>query len=157
MTARSGLVTAGLLAGTIALNVPAPSAPPEESAASSVEVARDLTYVATPPVDAGDTTLDLYFAAGAPGAAPAGASPIVVFVHGGGWRRGYKAPHAAKGERFAREGFLFASVNYRLHPAVDVATQADDVAQAFVSLALAAKTTGAVLTVDGGNIAAALR
>jgi rhamnose utilization protein RhaD (predicted bifunctional aldolase and dehydrogenase)/NAD(P)-dependent dehydrogenase (short-subunit alcohol dehydrogenase family) len=34
---------------------------------------------------------------------------------------------------------------------------ADDVAQAFVSLAKAAKTTGAVTTVDGGNIAAALR
>jgi rhamnose utilization protein RhaD (predicted bifunctional aldolase and dehydrogenase)/NAD(P)-dependent dehydrogenase (short-subunit alcohol dehydrogenase family) len=34
---------------------------------------------------------------------------------------------------------------------------ADDVAQAFVSLALARKTTGAVLTVDGGNIEAALR
>lgn len=34
---------------------------------------------------------------------------------------------------------------------------AEDVADAFVSLALARKTTGAVLTVDGGNIAAALR
>jgi len=34
---------------------------------------------------------------------------------------------------------------------------ADDVARAFVDLALAEKTTGAVLTVDGGNIAAALR
>jgi rhamnose utilization protein RhaD (predicted bifunctional aldolase and dehydrogenase)/NAD(P)-dependent dehydrogenase (short-subunit alcohol dehydrogenase family) len=34
---------------------------------------------------------------------------------------------------------------------------ADDVAQAFVSLAKAMKTTGAVVTVDGGNIAAALR
>ena len=32
-----------------------------------------------------------------------------------------------------------------------------DVAQAFVALALARKTTGAVITVDGGNIAAALR
>ena len=32
-----------------------------------------------------------------------------------------------------------------------------DVAQAFVDLALARKTTGAVMTVDGGNIAAALR
>src|SRR5262249_51621143 len=30
-------------------------------------------------------------------------------------------------------------------------------AQAFVALALASRTTGAVLTVDGGNIAAALR
>jgi NAD(P)-dependent dehydrogenase (short-subunit alcohol dehydrogenase family) len=35
--------------------------------------------------------------------------------------------------------------------------KASDVAQAFVALALASKTTGAVLTVDGGNIAAALR
>ncbi len=35
--------------------------------------------------------------------------------------------------------------------------KAEDVAQAFLSLALAEKTTAAVLTVDGGNIAAALR
>lgn len=35
--------------------------------------------------------------------------------------------------------------------------RAADVAQAFVQLALAAKTTAAVATVDGGNIAAALR
>lgn len=34
---------------------------------------------------------------------------------------------------------------------------ADDVAQAFVDLALAEKTTGAILTVDGGNIAASVR
>jgi NAD(P)-dependent dehydrogenase (short-subunit alcohol dehydrogenase family) len=34
---------------------------------------------------------------------------------------------------------------------------AEDVAKAFVSLALAERTTGAVLTVDGGNIAAAVR
>jgi len=35
--------------------------------------------------------------------------------------------------------------------------KAVDVAQAFLALALARKTTGAVLTVDGGNVAAALR
>jgi hypothetical protein len=34
---------------------------------------------------------------------------------------------------------------------------ATDVAQAFLSLALADRTTAAILTVDGGNIAAALR
>ena len=33
----------------------------------------------------------------------------------------------------------------------------EDVAQAFLTLALAQKTTGHVMTVDGGNIAAALR
>ncbi|MBS0534397.1 MAG: bifunctional aldolase/short-chain dehydrogenase [Proteobacteria bacterium] len=35
--------------------------------------------------------------------------------------------------------------------------RAEDVAEAFAALAVARKTTGAVLTVDGGNIAAALR
>jgi NAD(P)-dependent dehydrogenase (short-subunit alcohol dehydrogenase family) len=34
---------------------------------------------------------------------------------------------------------------------------AADVAGAFVTLALAPATTGAIITVDGGNIAAALR
>ena len=35
--------------------------------------------------------------------------------------------------------------------------KSEDVAQSFVDLALARKSTGAVMTVDGGNIAAALR
>jgi NAD(P)-dependent dehydrogenase (short-subunit alcohol dehydrogenase family) len=35
--------------------------------------------------------------------------------------------------------------------------KAEDVAKAFVDLALAAKTTAAIVTVDGGNIAAAVR
>ena len=35
--------------------------------------------------------------------------------------------------------------------------KAEDVAKAFVDLALSRKTTAAVLTVDGGNIEAALR
>jgi enoyl-[acyl-carrier-protein] reductase (NADH) len=34
---------------------------------------------------------------------------------------------------------------------------ADDVAQAFVASALLEKTTGNVITVDGGNVAAMLR
>jgi hypothetical protein len=34
---------------------------------------------------------------------------------------------------------------------------AEDVADAFVHLALETKTTGSITTVDGGNIAAALR
>ena len=42
-------------------------------------------------------------------------------------------------------------------PKFSVCAEAEDVAQAFVDLALARKTTGGILTVDGGNIAAALR
>ena len=35
--------------------------------------------------------------------------------------------------------------------------KAEDVAKAFFHLAISQKTTGAILTVDGGNIAASLR
>jgi acetyl esterase/lipase len=123
-----------------ALPSPIPAATTPNLPAPRVASATSLTYLATPPVPSGDTTLDLYFAAVPPGAPPQQPAPIVVFVHGGGWRRGDKAPHAAKGERFAREGYVFASINYRLHPAVDVATQALDVAQAVSWVARNAET-----------------
>lgn len=151
MTAN-GLLALLLLAGVPICGAPvasqstsrATTAPgPSEGATPvgvEVEVARDLTYLATPPVAAGGTTLDLYYTASAPGAAPADPSPIVVFVHGGGWRRGDKAQHAEKGEYFARAGFLFASINYRLYPDVDPATQALDVAQAVSWIARNAET-----------------
>ena len=35
--------------------------------------------------------------------------------------------------------------------------KADDVAKGFLHLALSQKTTGAIITIDGGNIAASLR
>lgn len=50
-----------------------------------------------------------------------------------------------------------SEANYMGGNLLGIEVTADDVAQAFVSLAKAAKTTGAVITVDGGNIAAALR
>jgi rhamnose utilization protein RhaD (predicted bifunctional aldolase and dehydrogenase)/NAD(P)-dependent dehydrogenase (short-subunit alcohol dehydrogenase family) len=50
-----------------------------------------------------------------------------------------------------------SEANYMGGNLLGVEVTAADVAQAFVSLAKATKTTGAVVTVDGGNIAAALR
>ena len=54
--------------------------------------------------------------------------------------------------------------DYLRHDAVGLAeciarreVTADDVADAFVYLALAQKTTAAIITVDGGNIEASLR
>ena len=44
-----------------------------------------------------------------------------------------------------------------LAPDPTILPTADDVAEAFVFLALARKTTAAVVTVDGGNIEASLR
>jgi arylformamidase len=63
-------------------------------------------------------------------------APMVVFVHGGGWKRGdkrnatgqYKAPH------YLSQGYAFASVNYRLVPDATVEEQAADVANAVAYL-----------------------
>jgi len=62
----------------------------------------------------------------------AGNAPIIVMVHGGGWRRGDKRMSGVvqnKMQRWVGKGFIFVSVNYRLLP-TDVLTQAQDVASA---------------------------
>jgi len=56
--------------------------------------------------------------------------PVVVWIHGGGWRRGDKANVQLKPKAFVDRGFAFVSVNYRLHPAVDYKEQAGDIAKA---------------------------
>jgi acetyl esterase/lipase len=70
-------------------------------------------------------------------------SPLVVFVHGGGWKRGDKA-HAAdtKAAHYLSQGYGFVSMNYRLVPAVKVEEQAADVAMAVAYLVKEAKTLG---------------
>ena len=57
---------------------------------------------------------------------------LVIFVHGGGWKRGDKdnATGAAKVEHFLGAGYAVASINYRLVPAHRVEDQARDVADA---------------------------
>ncbi|MGJ4953323.1 alpha/beta hydrolase [Bradyrhizobium sp. HKCCYLS20291] len=60
------------------------------------------------------------------------AAPLIVFVHGGGWKRGDKrnATGAAKVEHLLAQGYAFASIDYRLVPAATVEQQAADVAAA---------------------------
>jgi arylformamidase len=63
-------------------------------------------------------------------------APLMVFVHGGGWKRGdkgnatgqFKAPH------YLEQGYAFASINYRLVPDATVEQQAADVASAIAYL-----------------------
>jgi acetyl esterase/lipase len=76
-------------------------------------------------------TLDLWRARDARGAAP-----LVVFVHGGGWKRGSKdnATGRFKAEHYPAEGYAFASINYRLVPTATVEEQAADVASAVKAL-----------------------
>lgn len=57
-------------------------------------------------------------------------APLIVFVHGGGWKRGDKtsATGADKVAHFTDAGYAFASINYRLVPGASVEQQAADVA-----------------------------
>jgi acetyl esterase/lipase len=68
--------------------------------------------------------------------AKSGQAPLIVFVHGGGWKRGSKdnATGRYKPEHFPAEGYAFASINYRLVPSATVEQQAADVAAALNAL-----------------------
>ncbi|TXI10608.1 MAG: alpha/beta hydrolase [Novosphingobium sp.] len=78
--------------------------------------------------------------------APAGAKnvPLVLYVHGGGWKRGSKdtAMGNALPGHLRDQGYAFASINYRLVPAATVEQQASDVAQALAYLLARADKLG---------------
>ena len=91
---------------------------------AGARVERDVAYGASPA-----QRLDVYRPAGA----AQGGAPVILFLHGGGWRRGdkgmaqmvrNKAPH------WLGKGFVFASANYRMLPEADAVQQADDAARA---------------------------
>lgn len=71
-------------------------------------------------------TLDLYTPPHTSGAR----LPLVVFIHGGGWKIGDKANHETTyyGEPLLRNGISIASINYRLSPDYTYPTQNNDVA-----------------------------
>ncbi|MFM5907041.1 MAG: alpha/beta hydrolase [Novosphingobium sp.] len=62
--------------------------------------------------------------------------PLIVFVHGGGWKRGSKDSAASRyaPEHFTKAGYIYAAINYRLVPDVRVEDQAADVARAVKAL-----------------------
>lgn len=75
---------------------------------------RDVRYRQVAGVDPDLLSLDYYRPVRAPGCGPA---PIVVYVHGGGFRIGDKARKMPdKVKLFNDEGWVFASVDYRLSP-----------------------------------------
>jgi acetyl esterase/lipase len=81
---------------------------------------------------------------------PALGSPLVIYVHGGGWKRGDKGMAAGeKGAHFLQQGYAFASVNYRLVPACTVEEQAQDVANAIAYVIRNAQKLG----FDGKRVA----
>ncbi|MBA4354747.1 MAG: esterase, partial [Novosphingobium sp.] len=71
-------------------------------------------------------------------------APLVLYVHGGGWKRGSKdsATGRAKPVHYPGQGYAFASINYRLVPAATVEQQAADVAGALAALLARADALG---------------
>jgi arylformamidase len=78
------------------------------------------------------------------GAISGGKPPLVIFVHGGGWKRGDKdnATGATKIAHYRGLGYAFASINYRLVPEATVEAQAQDVADAVALLRGKAESLG---------------
>lgn len=130
----------GALTVVALLGTPLP-AQPRQGAATRVVAgeARTLSYGSDPL-----QTLDFY-------AAPAGArAPLVVFVHGGGWKRGDKnmMRGSDKLKDWRAKGYAVASLNYRLVPDARVEDQAADVAAAVALL----KQRAGALGVDPDRI-----
>lgn len=70
-------------------------------------------------------------------------SPLVIYVHGGGWKRGSKELAAGeKAAHYLQQGYAFASLGYRLVPACKVEDQAQDVAGAVAYLVMNAEKLG---------------
>lgn len=89
--------------------------------AATPEVHRDLFYT-----DARDKlqSLDVY-------APPDGKDhPVVVWIHGGGWKKGDKAGMHQKPQAFVDKGFVLVSINYRFIPDVTLKDMMGDVAKA---------------------------
>ena len=105
-----------------------------------------LAALAAPPIFAdrdvayGDhrlQTVDVYSSLAGSG------RPVMVVVHGGGWKIGDKKSAADKAAPLAGEGgFVLASVNYRLVPEVGWRDQAADVAAAVAKVRSAAADYG---------------
>ena len=55
-------------------------------------------------------------------------SPVIIFFHGGGWIHGDKESLAGVGKRFAENGIVFVSANYRLSPKVKHPDHVEDAA-----------------------------
>ncbi len=87
----------------------------------------ELPYAEIDGIDPNLLSLDVY-------APPAeGKHPVLVMIHGGGWRTGDKASAgvaAEKSRHFVKAGYVFVSINYRLSPAVLHPAHVTDVARA---------------------------
>lgn len=105
-------------AGSQATGANEPAEPPSQQAPtkSGVTVLKDIEYV---PGGGPLRSLDLYLPP--PSGQP---SPLVVFIHGGGWHSGSK--DGCPAQFLAGQGYVVASINYRLVPDAVFPAQIED-------------------------------
>lgn len=115
----------GWMVGMLAMIAATAPMAAERSTSATREAATEIAY-GTDPLQ----SLDFY---STQASQPA---PLVVFVHGGGWKRGDKgnATGRLKPPHYNEQGYHFASINYRLVPDATVEQQAADVAAALAKL-----------------------
>jgi acetyl esterase/lipase len=89
---------------------------------AAVEVIRDVVYAQRP---SGPLLLDLHLPAH-----PVTAPPIVVWLHGGGWRKGDRSFAPDLDRHFARRGYAMANIEYRLSGQARFPAQLEDVRDA---------------------------
>ncbi|MFN8552853.1 MAG: alpha/beta hydrolase [Candidatus Obscuribacterales bacterium] len=102
------------------------------SIGNSRATARDIAYGPDPL-----QKLDVY-------APPKGTAkgPVILFAHGGGWKRGDKRQHGPKGAAYSSNGIVFISTNYRLAPNAMHPKEIEDIASAFAWVKAHAKDYG---------------
>ncbi len=78
-------------------------------------------------------------------------APVVVFIHGGGWRAGSKEQYEFIGQSFTQAGYTVVIPNYRLYPQVIYPEFVNDAAKA---VAFTHKRYGKPLVVTGHSAGA---
>ena len=95
-----------------------------QTVAVGMRVQKNVVYLQQKGRNSQDTSLDIY-------APDQGENcPVIIWVHGGGWKYGDKADVALKPSAFTHTGYVLVSVNYRLHPKANFRQQASDLAAA---------------------------
>ena len=107
---------------------PSTAAPTTTCTGTGVAERRTSEYLSDTGADADLTTLEVITPRVAEGCGP---TPVMIWVHGGGWRTGDRRHQLErKVDLFTSIGWTLVSVNYRLSPQVTYPVHNDDVAAA---------------------------